>query len=379
MPADPHARPIFVCEIEQFGGAERALLALSRWLAQRGLAHYLLTYRDHCNIAQYAAHPLEVVDLKAWHGARAKVSALKNHMAFRPKSAPPLLCSGYQAALHATLAGVCGFHDLMHDTPSLFGDKDTRGLKGKLRIAASNLIAGFGLRSGGTTIVTSEFLKAECRRDFGVEAQIVRMGGLTAAAETSRSQPRNCMEESAFHMLSISRIEANKRIDWLLRALNRLESGPVAPLAGPLSRLIDWKLDIAGKGSLLSELEALTRSLGLADRVSFHGFVPDRELEALSRRSDLFLMPAVQGYGIPAIEAIDRGTPVLLHRDSGVSDILLQTPWATVFEGGEQQLAAALAQAIDSARKGRHLNTPPPQLPTEDQWAEQVAVLCHWT
>ena len=35
-------------------------------------------------------------------------------------------------------------------------------------------------------------------------------------------------------------------------------------------------------------------------------------------------MPAVQGYGIPAIESLQRGIPVLLHRESGVSDILLE-------------------------------------------------------
>ena len=378
MPPGSAARPIFISEIEQLGGPERALLALSRWLSQRGLANYLLTYKDHCNIAQYASHRLDVLDLGAGPGAGAKIAALRLHLRDRPRAAPALLCSGYQPALHATLAGARGFHDLMHDTPSLFGDQETRSLKGKLRIAISNAIAGYGLRSGGTTIVTSEYLRSECRKDFGVDARIVRMGGLSTVAARAPRVPPRFQPASPFHMLSICRIEANKRIDWLLRGLAQLERTAVAPLQAPLSTLVDWHLDLAGKGSLISSLTDLGHVLGIADRVHFHGFVPDAELDTLLSRSHLFLMPAVQGYGIPAIEAIERGVPVLLHRQSGVSDILLDTPWATVLHGDQNQVAAALAQAIDGVLNHRHSGVAPPRLPTEDEWAEEVATLCNW-
>jgi glycosyltransferase involved in cell wall biosynthesis len=89
-------------------------------------------------------------------------------------------------------------------------------------------------------------------------------------------------------------------------------------------------------------------------------------------------MPAVQGYGIPAIESLSRGIPVLLHRESGVSDILQSTPWATVMEGGEEAMVPALAKAIEGVREGRQLAVPLPELPTEDSWAERVVRLCGW-
>ncbi len=87
--------------------------------------------------------------------------------------------SGYQPALHATLAGLRGFHCLMHDTPSLFEDAATLSLKRRLARRVSDTITGFGLRSGGRTIVTSEYLRGECSREFNVRAEIARMGGLT--------------------------------------------------------------------------------------------------------------------------------------------------------------------------------------------------------
>jgi glycosyltransferase involved in cell wall biosynthesis len=370
--------PLFLCEIEQFGGAERSLLALSAWLARHGRPNYLLTYFDHCDIARYATHPLKVVALNPAPGVRAKIASLKAHFKVRPAGAPQPIFSGYQPALHGTLAGLRGFHDLMHDTPSLFGDEAQRSWKGWIRIWISNRVIGRGLRSGGTTIVTSEFLKSECRRDFGVEAKIARMGGLSAAPSPPSQRPAPEFDRDRLNLLSVCRIEANKRIDWLLRSLAQLEHTAIPPLGKPLSSIADWHLDLAGKGSMIPEIERLAESLGIASRVHLHGFVSDEDLDNLYARAHLFLMPAVQGYGIPAIEALARGIPVLLHRDSGVSDILLDTPWATVLHGGEESLTARLAEAIEGTLNGRHLSIDPPALPTEDEWARRVAELCHY-
>lgn len=368
----PGSRPIVMTEIEQFGGAERSILALSRWLYEQGKPNYLVAYIDHCNIAQYATHPMEVIELRPAAGVRNKIAALRNH--FRQHPSPKPLLSGYQPALHATLAGIRGFHVLMHDTPSLFGDQDVRSARAKLRVAVSNRIIGYGLRSGGNTIVTSEYLRSECRKDFRAEAQIARMGGLNpASGPVSGASPRPRPVTSQLRMFSVCRIEANKRIDWIIRSLAELEKAPT-----PLSSRIDWRLDLAGTGSLIPSLQQMAATLGIANRIFFHGFVPDETLEQLFAESHLFLMPAVQGYGIPAIESLQRGIPVLLHRESGVSDILLDTPWATVLTGTESNMTSTLRSAIDGVLEGRHHNIVQPHLPTEDEWARQVAILCGW-
>ncbi len=367
LPA-PDSRAIVITDIIEMGGAERACLALARWLYEHHLPAHILTYRDRIGLARFATHPLEVVQLHPPMTARRKIQALGGYFKARPAAPKPLM-SGYQPALHATLAGLHGFHTLMHDTPSLFSDaRDSASLKRRLARKLSDRITAHGLRSGGATVVTSEYLREETRRAFGVEAAIARMGGLT---DPSAFRPRPV--NTSLRMLSVSRIESNKRIDWILRALATLEQAPI-----PLSTGIDWHLDIAGKGAQLPDLQALAIELGLATRVHFHGFVTDEQLQHLYDAAQLFLMPAVQGYGIPAIESLGRGIPVLLHRDSGVSDILLDTPWATVFEGDRPALVPALADAITSVIEGRHLTAPLPRIPTEDQWAEQVAHLCHW-
>jgi len=368
------SRPIFISEIEQFGGAERSIVALSRWLYLQHLPNHIVTYIDHCDFARYAAHPMPVVALKPLPGARQKIAALRHYFKQQPANSPRPLLSGYQPALHATLAGMRGFHTLMHDTPSLFGDEAVRSTGGKIRIGISNRIIGYGLRSGGNTIVTSEYLRSECRKDFNCDAKIARMGGLSPVSGSEATPARIRPVDRQLRMFSVCRIEANKRIDWLIRSLAELERSET-----PLSSRIDWRFDLAGSGSLISSLQEMAQDLGIGDRIHFHGFVSDQDLEHLFAQAHLFLMPAVQGYGIPAIESLQRGIPVLLHRESGVSDILLDTPWATVLTGGEDRMTSALSSAIDGVLRGRHHGIAQPHLPTEDEWAERVATLCEWT
>lgn len=368
LPTPPvDSRAIVLTEIEAMGGAERSVLALARWMYRHGIPCHVVTYVDHVGLAEHAEHPLDVVELRPQMRARKKIAALRQYFASR-RGAPKPLMSGYQPALHATLAGVRGFHCLMHDTPSLFEDAASLNFKQRLVRRVSDTITGFGLRSGGRSIVTSEYLRGECWREFHVRADIARMGGLTSA---NAFRPRPVTNE--LRMLSVSRIEPNKRIDWILRGLEALEHE-----TPELSERVDWHLDVVGKGSALDAMQQLAANLGLAERVRFHGYVSDAELANLYETTHLFLMPAVQGYGIPAIEALSRGIPVLLHAESGVSDILRRTPWAVVIDGSETLMLAGLRNAVDGVIAGAQLSSPLPQLPTEDEWAARVVRLCNW-
>src|ERR1700761_5839669 len=100
----PGSRPIVLTEIEQFGGAERSVVALSRWLYRQGLSNHIVTYIDRCNLAQYATHPMQVVELTPGPGPRKKIASLRHYFKQQPASSPQPLLSGYQAALHGTLA-----------------------------------------------------------------------------------------------------------------------------------------------------------------------------------------------------------------------------------------------------------------------------------
>lgn len=364
---------LLMTEIGNMGGAERSCVALANWLGTQGLPRRFVLYRDTYGVGIHANQPLDVVQLSPGQGARSKIAALRRFLSAHPTGRYAPLLSGYQIALHATLAGIARFSTLMHDTPSLIGQGGVRSAREKLRERVSNAVVGYGLRRaeklGGRTFVHSEYLKDECRRIFGVDAVIVRTGGLPPSAPF-----RIRSAHDRLRLLSVSRVEANKRIGWMLTSLADLEKDEV-----PLSKRVDWRLDVAGTGSALEPLQKMAADLGVASRVCFHGFVTDEQIEGLYNEAHLFLMPARQGYGLPAIEALQRGIPVLLSRESGVSDILLNSRWATVFTGGAEQMTGRLREAIDDVMSERHCAEALPYLPTAEGWTEEVAYLCGWT
>ena len=254
IPPTSGSRPIIFTEIVQFGGAERSALALARWLHQHNLPCHIVCYADHCNIAQFASQPLPVVVLSA-SGARRRIAALRRYFKSLPAGSPHPLVSGYQPALHSTLAGLRGFHTLMHDTPSLFSDVARRTYSNRMRIAVSNRIIAHGLASGGNTMVTSEYLRDQCRRDFHIEAHIVRMGGLAIDNHEGLFRIRPVQPGDQLRLLSVCRIEDNKRIDWILHSLAVLQA-----TTPPLSQWTDWRLDLAGSGPQLASLTQARRS-----------------------------------------------------------------------------------------------------------------------
>jgi glycosyltransferase involved in cell wall biosynthesis len=354
--------------VTAFGGAERSIIALSRWLHGQSLPHRILLYYDGIGLQRFASHPIDMVVLDPARNPIGKIGALRRYFKGLPDDAPAPLMSGIQAANHAGLAGLRGFHCLMHDTPSLIGQGDIRpGPGAGLRRVVTDTILARSLNSGGTTIVTSDYLKDETIRLWNPPVAIARMGGVGGKSFRPRAA------RGTLRMLSLSRVERNKRIDWIIAAVAELERRTPS-----LSARIDWHLDIVGSGSQIGRLTAMADRLGLAERVTLHGFVADNNLEAYYDRANLFLMPARQGYGIPAAEALARGIPVLLHRESGISDLLLDTPWAVVMHGDAGDMPAALERAIENLLGNRHFPAPLPKIPTEDEWAEQVARVCGW-
>ena len=85
----------------------------------------------------------------------------------------------------------------------------------------------------------------------------------------------------------------------------------------------DAQFVVAGDGYLLSELVDRSIQLGLQDNVIFAGQVHSDELRQLYRRASCFVMPSTsEPFGLVALEAIANGAPVILSKQSGVSEVI---------------------------------------------------------
>ena len=71
------------------------------------------------------------------------------------------------------------------------------------------------------------------------------------------------------------------------------------------------------KGWLYESIFARVQELGLSDQVLFPGFIEDADLPALYSGAAFFAYPSLyEGFGLPLIEALACGTPVLTGNNS---------------------------------------------------------------
>ncbi len=86
----------------------------------------------------------------------------------------------------------------------------------------------------------------------------------------------------------------------------------------------DARFIVAGRGFLLPSLTKMAAELGIAHRTIFiTQRMSNEELAALYRAADVYVMPSVyEPFGITALEALVSGTPVIISKRAGVTDIV---------------------------------------------------------
>jgi glycosyltransferase involved in cell wall biosynthesis len=117
-------------------------------------------------------------------------------------------------------------------------------------------------------------------------------------------------------LLYVGRIAPNKRIDDLIRAYyfyRRLDPG---------SRLLVVGSAVDTEG-YLAGLQKLAAELGVLDGVVFTGQVPQAELCTYYRLASVYLsMSEHEGFGVPLLEAMHFGVPIVAHAAAGVPGTL---------------------------------------------------------
>jgi glycosyltransferase involved in cell wall biosynthesis len=90
-----------------------------------------------------------------------------------------------------------------------------------------------------------------------------------------------------------------------------------------LQKMKNVRFIMAGKGDLLNEMMQKVSNLNIASYFHFPGFVADSEIDELFQASDVFVMPSVsEPFGIVTLEAMQAGVPVVISKQSGVSEVV---------------------------------------------------------
>jgi len=135
----------------------------------------------------------------------------------------------------------------------------------------------------------------------------------------------NAIDVEPFEKVKLSEFRKNHPVVLFFGRLT-FQKGPEFFLraAKLVSEVVpDARFIIAGKGFLLPALIREAASLGIADRVLFLGYVPEEKKALLYRYADVYVMPSVyEPFGITALEAMAAGTPVIVSKNAGVTDLV---------------------------------------------------------
>jgi glycosyltransferase involved in cell wall biosynthesis len=123
----------------------------------------------------------------------------------------------------------------------------------------------------------------------------------------------------------------------------------LAALADPALRQRDWRLVMAGGGEL-ERFAHDARASGLAERVSFAGWLPHERVYALCREADVFVLPShAEGQAMSLLEAMAHGLAIVTTPVGSHLEAVEDGAQALLVEPGDiAALAAALARLIDN-------------------------------
>jgi glycosyltransferase involved in cell wall biosynthesis len=113
-------------------------------------------------------------------------------------------------------------------------------------------------------------------------------------------------------VLFLGRITFQKGPDYFVEAAARV-----------IPHIPDVKFVMAGAGDMLNRMIDRVHQLDISRHFEFPGFLRGEELEEMFSIADLYIMPSVsEPFGISALEAINYDTPVIISKQSGVSEVL---------------------------------------------------------
>ncbi|MFQ5742260.1 MAG: glycosyltransferase family 4 protein [Acidobacteriota bacterium] len=156
---------------------------------------------------------------------------------------------------------------------------------------------------------------------------------------------RSEMRVEAPFLLYAGNVKPHKNLDRLLRAFAQL-----APDYPDLHLLLVGG-DLDGHPSL----QRTYQQLGLEQRIRFLGRLPRTRLHALYQLADVFVFPSLyEGFGLPPLEAMASGTPVVAARSSSLPEIIgdagvLVDPYEI------DAIAAGIRRLLDDAELRRTL------------------------
>lgn len=206
-------------------------------------------------------------------------------------------------------------------------------------------IERYGMESANHVISVSHYTKRLIVERYGIDP------GKVTVVHNGVSVPNGWVKQRddkrrAKVVLFLGRITFQKGPDYFVEAAAKV-----------LERFPDTMFVMAGSGDMLPRMVERVAELGMGKSFHFTGFLRAGDVEKIYGMSDLFVMPSVsEPFGIAPLEAACRDVPVIISRQSGVSEVLdhaLKVDYWDVQELAHKIIAALLYPTLTREMRER--------------------------
>jgi glycogen synthase len=170
-----------------------------------------------------------------------------------------------------------------------------------------------GMQGAMKVIAVSHLTKTICSHRYGIDPNKIEV--VYNAVELNGNgfdEEQYKIHKDEKIVLFLGRITMQKGPEYFLAAAKKV-----------LEVMDNVKFVMAGSGDMIRRIIEMAAAMGIGHKVLFTGFLRGGDVEKVFKMADLYVMPSVsEPFGIAPLEAMSHDVPVLISKQSGVSEVL---------------------------------------------------------
>jgi len=172
-----------------------------------------------------------------------------------------------------------------------------------------------GMHAAAKVITVSNFTANIVTSRYGVnpaKIEVVHNGVERNGRSANMALSEIGIKKEEKIVLFLGRITMQKGPDYFLQAAKKV-----------LEIMENVRFVMAGSGDMMHRSIEMAAELGIGSKVLFTGFLRGEDVQKIYKMADLFVMPSVsEPFGIVPLEALENEVPVIISKQSGVSEVL---------------------------------------------------------
>src|SRR5688572_25604696 len=170
-----------------------------------------------------------------------------------------------------------------------------------------------GMQSAMKVIAVSHLTKTICAHRYGIDPNKIEV--VYNAVELNGNgfdEEQYKIHKDEKIVLFLGRITMQKGPEYFLAAAKKV-----------LEVMDNVKFVMAGSGDMIRRIIEMAAAMGIGHKVLFTGFLRGGDVDKVFKMADLYVMPSVsEPFGIAPLEAMSHDVPVIISKQSGVSEVL---------------------------------------------------------